>query len=568
MDVPKIPPGMTPAGLVEAGRQYRAAGRAVEAFATFTIVTTNAPEVATGWSGLGLAAFDLALYPQAADAFARAVALLPDDAILWRNLGNVRMLGGGTSGGAIEALERAVALDPAMVAAWDDLGTSYLGVWGHVRESVAAYDRALALAPDRIDIESRRLAALAFDEDVPDEALFAAHRAFGRRYDGLADATPFANTRDPDRRLRVGYVSSNVHAHIGSAVLRPLFRLHDRAEVEVIVYATSPAEDHVSAELKPLVELWVPSTALDDAALAARIRADRIDVLIHSMGSWQDHRLGTLARRAAPVQVECISQSPAICMQACDANIVDPWLAAGGLLGRLSGDRIVELPSGYFTTSMLPEKPIAPPPRARGGPPVVLGSFNRLAKISPGTVRRWARVMDALPEARLIVKGPERYDAGEEARMRREWSALGLDVSRAEFRGYTDGEGYWDNFADVDLLLDSLPFNGGRTTTCAAWMGVPTVSERARPPYGRLGDCILSRLGCADLVADDADGYVEKAVSLARDPSRLDAYRANLRGRFASSTLLESPKHVRELEAALRMLWREWCASSPSAAGR
>ncbi len=558
-DIPKIPPGMTAESLVEAGRQFRAAGRPLEAHAAFAIAAMNMPALLAAWSGLGLACNDLSLFAQAADAFERALQLVPGDAVLWRNLGHVRMLA-GNGAGAVEALERAVALDPSAVPAWDDLGTALLGVWGRVPDSVRAYDHALALAPARIDIESRRLVALAFDADVPDEALFAAHRVFGRRYDGRENPTPFANTRDPGRRLRVGYVSSNVHAHIGSAVLRPIFALHDRTQVEVIVYATSPVEDHVSAELKALADIWVPSAALDDAALAARIRADRIDVLMHSMGSWQDHRLGVLALRAAPVQVECISQSPAICMKALDASFVDPWLAAGGLLARLSGDRIVELPSGYFTTSMLPDKPIMPAPRHRGGPGVVLGSFNRLAKISPGTVRRWAQVMAALPGAPLIVKGPEKLDAGEVARMRAAWTALGIDVSRVEFRGYTDGEGYWDNFADVDLLLDSLPFNGGRTTTCAAWMGVPTVSERARPPYGRLGDCILSRLGCADLVADDADGYVAKAVALAQDPARLDAYRGGLRARFPASTLLESPQHVRELEAAYRALWREWCA--------
>ena len=562
MQIPKIPPGMTAEGLVHEARQLRAAGRLLEAHAVFTIAAVNAPTVLTAWSGLGLVCHDLSLFPQAAEAFGRAVELAPDDAILWRNLGSVLLLGGGTSSGAIAALERAVALDPAMVAAWDDLGMARLSVWGKVGGSVEAYDRALALAPERIDIESRRLLALAFDEGVADETLFDAHRKFGRRYDGLADRTPFPNLPDPERRLRVGYVSSNVHAHIGSAVLRPLFVLHDRAQVEVIVYAASPVEDHVSAELKPLADLWVPCAALDEASLAARIRADRIDVLIHSMGSWPDHRLGVLAHRAAPVQVECISQSPAICMAEVDANIVDPWLAAGGLLGRLSGDRIVELPSGYFTTSMLPDRPILPAPRHRGGPSVVLGSFNRLAKISPGTVRRWARVMAQLPDAPLIVKGPEKLDESEVVRMRAAWRDLGIDVSRVEFRGHAEGDGYWDNFADVDLLLDSLPFNGGRTTTCGAWMGVPTISERARPPYGRLGDCILSRLGCADLVADDADGYVAKAVSLARDPARLDAYRANLRGRFAQSTLLESPHYVRELEAALRMLWREWCAKA------
>ncbi len=562
-EIPKIPPGMTAEGLVEAGRQFRAAGRAIEAHAAFTIAAMNAPGLVGAWSGLGLACNDLSLFPQAGDAFERALGLLPADAVLWRNLGHVRMLA-GTFAASVAALERAVALDPSAVPAWDDLGTALLGVWGRVGDSIAAYDRALALAPGRADIDSRRLVALAFDEDVADDVLFAAHKAFGKRYDGLADRTPFANGRDPERRLRVGYVSANVHAHIASAALHPLFALHDRAQGEVVVYATSPVADHVTQQMKAVADVWVEAASLDDAALAARIRADRVDVLIHSMGSWQDHRLGVLARRAAPVQVEYMSQSPAICMAECDASIVDPWLAAGGLLQRLSGDRVIELPSGYFTTSMLPDRPIVPPPRARGGPPVVLGSFNRLAKISPGTIRRWARVLSELPEAPLIVKAPETFDAAEAARMRASWGALGLDVARVELRGHAPGEGYWDNFADVDLLLDSLPFNGGRTTTCAAWMGVPTVGERARPPYGRLGDCILSRLGCGDLVADDADGYVAKAVALARDPARLDGYRRDLRGRFAASTLLESPQHLRELEAVLRGLWREWCVS-PSA---
>jgi predicted O-linked N-acetylglucosamine transferase (SPINDLY family) len=273
-----------------------------------------------------------------------------------------------------------------------------------------------------------------------------------------------------------------------------------------------------------------------------------------------------VARRAAPVQIEYLSQSPAVGLSACDANLIDPWLTAGDALARLSDDRNVELPSGYFSTSMLPDLPVPPPPRLRTGR-LTFASFNRVAKISRATVRRWAAVLARSPDARLLVKIPERFDGAEEARMRADWAALGLDVSRVELRGHAEGGDYWTAFADADLLLDCVPFNGGRTTTSGAWMGIPTVSEKGRPIYGRLGHCLMSRLGLGDLVAEDEAGYVASAAALASDPARLDAIRGTLRARFAASTLVDSARHVRELEAVYRDLWRAYCVN-PSGADR
>jgi protein O-GlcNAc transferase len=552
------PEDWPPEALIDAGRQLRAAGRPAEALAAFEIAARKAPGAVAAWSGLALAQFDLARYHLSAGAFERAVELVPNDANLWRNLGHVRLLAAWPAPAA-QALARAVALDPANLGAWDDLGTAYGGMWDRAGDSVAAYDRALALDPTRADILSHRLVALAFDESVSDDALWAAHRAFGAKVEALAGprAPVFANTRDPDRKPRVAYLSGNLYAHIMSAELRTLFAAHDRAVFEICVYDVSPQRDAATEDLRALVPDWRFVAQLDDEALADAIRADRVDILVHSMGHWQNNRLGVVARRAAPVQVEYLPQSPAVGLSACDAYIVDPFLTGGDALARLSGDRIVTLPSGYGTTSMLPDLPVPPPPRLRSGR-FTFASFNRVAKISRGTVRRWAAVLGRAPDARLLVKIPERFDASEEARMRADWAALGLDVVRVELRGHAEGDAYWAAFAEADLLLDCAGFNGGRTTTCGAWMGVPTVTEQGRPIYGRLGTCVMSRLGLPEFAAEDEAGYVALASALASEPARLDEIRASMRARFAASTLLESPLHVRELEAVYRDLWRAY----------
>jgi predicted O-linked N-acetylglucosamine transferase (SPINDLY family) len=556
-----------PDALIDAGRQLRAAGRPAEALAAFDIAARKAPEMAAAWSGLALSNFDLSRYHLAAAAFERAVALAPQDANLWRNLGHVRLLAAWPAPAA-HALECAVALDPANLGAWDDLGTAYGGMWDRAKQSAAAYDRALALDPARTDILSRRLVALAFDEDLSDTGLWAAHRAFGAKVEALAGprGADFANPRDPGRRLRVAYLSGNLYAHIMSAELRTVLQRHDRAAFDVRVYDVSPQRDATTEELRALAPGWTFAARLDDEALAAAMRGDGIDILVHSMGHWQNNRLGVVARRAAPVQVEYLPQSPAVGLAACDAYIVDPWLTGGDELRRLSGDRIATLPSGYGTTSMLPDLPVPPPPRLRDGR-FAFASFNRVAKISRVTVRRWAKILAQAPDSRLLVKIPERFDAAEEARMRGDWAALGLDVARVTLRGHAEGADYWAAFAEADLLLDCVPFNGGRTTTCGAWMGVPTVTEKGRPIYGRLGECVMSRLGLPEFAAEDEAGYVARAVCLARDPVPLDAIRAAMRGRFAASTLLGSERHVRELEAVYRGLWRAWCLN-PSGANR
>jgi protein O-GlcNAc transferase len=559
---PPSPEEWPPETLIDAGRQLRAMGRSADALAAFDIACRKAPNQVAAWSGHALANYDLARYHLAVASFERAVELAPDDANLWRNLGHTRLLAAWPAPAA-EALQRAVTLDSANLGAWDDLGSALTGVWGRAKDAIAAYERAMALDPTRIDLASRRLVALAFDEDLPLDALFAAHRAFGARVEALAgpvDAN-FANDRAPERKLRVGYLSSNLYAHIASAEMRTALRRHDRAGFAVHVYATVPERDSITEELRGYADAWTDAGALDDRALAAKIRADGVDILVHTMGHWQQNRLGVFARRAAPIQIEYLCQSPAVGMSACDAYLADPWVSGDGALGGLSGERVIDLPGGYYSTSFLPEMPIRPPPRARGGAPLVFGSFNRVAKISRATLRRWARVLAALPEARLMVKIPERFDGAEEARMRGEWRALGLDVARVEIRGHADGGAYWDQFADVDALLDCVPFNGGRTTGSAAWMGVPTISECGSPVYGRLALCIMSRLGLGDLVGADEDGYVAAAVKLARDPARLDEIRATLRDRFRASTLFESETHIREVEAAYRGLWREYCGA-------
>ena len=206
---------------------------------------------------------------------------------------------------------------------------------------------------------------------------------------------------------------------------------------------------------------------------------------------------------------------------------------------------------GYRGAEETPQ--VAPLPARRNGN-VTFGSFNNFAKLSPGSIAVWARMLREVPDARLILKCPQFKDEDTRGRAIQAFAAAGIGSERLDLcPPFAAAADHLAHYGDIDIALDPLPYNGTATTCEALWMGVPVITLRGNRHAARVGASILTTLGLERLVAANAAEYVAIAASLASDLDALAALRASLRPRIALFAALRRtglrPRHGGRLSA-------------------
>jgi predicted O-linked N-acetylglucosamine transferase (SPINDLY family) len=369
-----------------------------------------------------------------------------------------------------------------------------------------------------------------------------------------------ARTREPARKLRLGYLSGDLRGHPVGIFMTAVLPHHDRKSFEVTCYANQNRADAITRRLKAASDRWIDVAGIDDETLARQIAADGIDILIDLSGHTAGGRMGVFARRPAPVQAGWIGYFATTGVPAIDRIVADQRMVPPDEADQYS-ERPLYLPDTYVTFAAPEEAPalVAPPMAARGS--VTFGCFNNAAKIGPRVIALWARVLAAVPGARLSLRTGAFGDAGTVERFRALFRDDGLDPARIDFAGHSARGDLLAAYNDIDIALDPFPFNGGITTIETLWMGVPVVTLRGDRYCGHHSESSLVSLGLADLVAADEAGYVECATKLASDPERLTELRGSMRDRFARSTLGDNARFVRDLEAGFRRAWADWCGT-------
>lgn len=447
---------------------------------------------------------------------------------------------------ALAALRRSLALDPSGRGAWNNLASAA----PELGDVLAALRRTVALAPDDAAAHSNLIFALAYAPDADGARRLLEARRWGTRHAPPRPPPVLANPRDPDRRLRIGYLSADLRQHPIAYNVEELLRCHDRHRFDVTAYSATATADAVTARIAAVVDHWRDVAGLTEAEIAGLVRADRIDVLVVLAGHAGSNPLAVAGFRPAPVQVSFHDVSTS------GVAAVDAWLTDRVLHPADTPEGFVEelvrLPCFYLHRPPA-EAPASEP---RGTEPVVFGSFNNPLKLGAAVLDAWARILDAVPGARLLLKYKNRFASplvqkpiqrvlGDRV------DFLAGDVGRAEQLGL------WNR---VDVALDPFPFNGSTASFEALWMGVPVVTLAGDRFVGRVGASLLAQVGLDDLVARDADGYVGLAAALAADRPRLAGLRASLRDRVAASRLCDAEGYARSVEAAYRELWRGWCS--------
>jgi predicted O-linked N-acetylglucosamine transferase (SPINDLY family) len=372
---------------------------------------------------------------------------------------------------------------------------------------------------------------------------------------------PHPNHPDPERRLRVGYVSPDFREHSVSAFLDPVIAGHDRRWFEVFCYAEVVRPDDTTARFRGLSDGWCSTLGMTDGAVAGRIRDDGIDILVDLAGHTAGNRLRVFAERPAPVQVTWLGYPNTTGLSAMDYRLSDAVADPAGEADALHSETLVRLANGFLCFAPPADAPEVGETPALATGQVTFGSFNNLAKVTPDVVEAWADILNRIPNSRLVLKSRPLADEKTRERYLEMFGAHGVDPGRVELCSWIASKsGHLGAYERLDIGLDPFPYNGTTTTCEALWMGVPVVTLGGDRHAGRVGASILARVGLAGLVAETKADYVEQAVALAGDLDRLSALRGGLRSRMEKSPLCDAGGFARDIEAAYREMWRRVCA--------
>ncbi|MBK5969058.1 MULTISPECIES: tetratricopeptide repeat protein [Thiorhodovibrio] len=482
----------------------------------------------------------------------RALALKPDAAEVLGGRGVVLQEMGRLEE-ALGAYEQVMRMQPGAPEAPMNKA-NILRDLGRLTEALEAYDQALAVKPDYADAHSNRLLLRHYFEAVTPATLLAEAGRFNQCLTRVLPALQLR--RSAGRRLRVGYVSGDLCQHPVAFFLEALLAWQDRSRLETLAYSTDVREDAVTARLRERFDGWRSLVGWADAEAAEAIRADEVDILIDLSGHTAHHRLGVFAQRAAPVQVTWLGYFGTTGVSEMDYLLGDPYVTPAGEEDHFS-ERVWRLPESYLCFSAPQEAPAVAALPARGAGTVTFGNFNNLAKMTERVVAVWARILHALPNARLFLKTKQLADPSAVAQARARFAAHGIGPERLRLEGPAPRAELLAAYAQVDIALDPFPYPGGTTSCEALWMGVPVLTKRGDRFLSHVGESIAHNAGLPEwIAADDAD-YVAKAVAFAADLDALAALRARLREQVAASPLFDAPRFARHFEAALRGMWDE-----------
>lgn len=510
---------------------------------------------------LGRALRKLRRHDEAVAAHRRAVELRPGDAQLHIDLG-VALRDAGRYEAAFPALRRALELRPDDESALGWMGATLLDM-GCVNEAIETYRRGLALKPDAFFLDSALLLSLNYQSDKTPAALLAEARAFGERVG--RSAVPFkqhANAPEPDRRLRVGLVSGDFGDHPVGFFLKNVLCHVDPDRLELCVYETAGRKGTLNAFLRRMAPRWLDAKdvlKLDDEALASRIRADGIDILVDLAGHTAHNRLPVFAWRPAPVQVSWLGYLGTTGLDTMDYILADRAALPDDEEAQFT-ETPWRLPETYICFSP-PEVPVVcnTLPASDNGY-LTFGCFNNLNKIGDRVVSCWAKLLHAVPDARLYLKTKTLMAAEVRERLLARFARCGVASERLILDGqFANHEAHFRAYHQVDIALDPFPYPGITTTLEALWMGVPVLAMKGDRFISHQGEMILHNVGLPEWIADGEDDYVMKAMAFARDTQALAALRRGLRTRLETAPLCDAPRFARHLEEAFRGMWRQWC---------
>jgi protein O-GlcNAc transferase len=531
-------------------------GKLGAAIESFVQALTLEPGYATAYYNLAITLQDHGHLNDAVECYQKAVAIDPQNAAAYFNLGNT-LHEQGNRDAALESFQKALALEPGSAKGHNNLGNVFRDL-GKPDISIDLYRKALALDPDMAYVHSNLLFTMLFVPRFSAAEIFSEHLQFARRFEEpLKPLWPtHANSREKNRRLKIGYVSGDFYEHAVASFFEPTLADHDKSQVEVFSYHNSHRHDQMTSRIAAYSDHWIPCKKLSDEALAARIRDDGIDILVDLSGHTAWNRLLVFARKPAPIQATWIGYPSTTGLAAMDYRLTDAAMDPEGMTERYNSETLLRLPAPTQFRPAAVRPPINELPALTQGS-FTLACLNHLAKITEEVIELWARILTALPHARLMLGNVN--DLPTRQKLTDTFAKCGINEEQLVLHPQMPLADYLTLHHQIDLALDPFPYNGGTTTFHSLSMGVPVVTLAGSSPVTRCGASILANAGRPEFVTSTKDDYVRLVIELANDLPRLNGIRQSLQTCFTPPSDSGQGKVARHLEETFRNIWIKWC---------
>jgi protein O-GlcNAc transferase len=540
-------------------------GKRIEALISYRMAVILKPQWPEAHYSLGCALSCIGRLDEAITAFRAATALEPTSAEAHTSLGAALIQKGFVMKSsefmreAETCFRQALVLKPNWPEAHTNLAASPLRTGLEHSEVIALYEKALELRPNGLLDHQGLLFAHQYSAALTPMQWRNALTQFARICLLPCEFPRFENALDPEKVLRVGYISPDFRNHSCAWFIEPLLDSHNRANVEIYCYFTAFQADNVTVRLKALADHWHDLQGMDTETIAGLIRSHHIDILVDLAGHTFGNSLTVLHRKASPVQSTWLGFPGSTGLSAIDYRLSDPWLTP------VDSEE-------YFSETLLkldrPSHCYRPPAEAPdvSSLPVEInsyltfGSFNNLAKLSPETVALWAKVLHAVSHSQLMLKSFQLGDLEVCRQVRESFAQKGIDEARLHLLDATPTlVSHLNSYHQIDIALDTFPYNGATTSLEALWMGVPVISLVGWRTASRYGLSFLEGIGLGDLAAHSPEQFVEIALRLSADLPRLAQLRQQLRTKMKASPLCDEVGFARQIESTYRQMWQHYC---------
>ena len=580
-----------PGALCSLGNALSSLGKHSEATANYLAALRLNPNLVEAHYNLGNSQMAQRQYNEAMNSFRQAIRLNPNYAAAYNNLGNAQKEAGDNNA-AIESYRTAVRLQPDFARAYNNLAIVFreqdllkeaydaaqhalsiqskfvdaLISMGNIsidqgRPNIAIeyFQKVLNIEPNHPEAHTCLFTMMHYRPEYSAESLFKVAQEWGNRFTpDVQSLTSCDNSPDPQRRLRIGYVSGDYYNHPVGYFIESVLNNHDSQRYEIFCYYNHNKYDELTTRLQKKAHLWRNISGLSNDAIIEQIHADGIDILIDLSGHTDRNRLLVFSRKPAPIQITWLGYFDTTGLNTIDYIIGDRYLIPPDEEKRYT-EQVLRLPNAYLCYSP-PVEEIEPGPLpALINGKVTFGSFNNTAKITEEVIACWSRIMHALPHSQLYLKYKPLSNDDVQRRFLAQFAEHGIESTRIQLAGSSPRQEYLATYHQIDISLDPFPFNGCTTTMESLWMGVPVISLRGNRYVSHMGETILRHMGLDNHVTDNMDAYINKAVDLATNIPALKDIRSQLRKKLLDSTLCDGADFTRKLEVLYRDVWVSWC---------
>jgi predicted O-linked N-acetylglucosamine transferase (SPINDLY family) len=525
-------------------------GRFTEAVAVYETALKYLPDSAVCYCCLGLTHIDLGDISRAQECLLKAQQLDPNDPLIAIHLGTL-YLNMGYRRDAIETYLKGLhsATSAEYVAELSlGLGNVYDSI-GQIQEAIAISRSGLASNPGNASLHSNLLLMMQYSADVTPDEILNESIAWGDNH----SPKQLLNSRNVGGLpLKIAFLSADFRDHSVSYFFEPLLANLNRDRFKVYCYSGVKKPDAVTERLKSQADCWIDTFNTPDELLAEKIAAEKIDILVDLSGHTSGNRLGVFARRAAPLQVTWLGYPGTTGLRTMDYRISDAVADPIGISDAMHTEKLVRLPQCflcYQPPQDAPEVSLLPLSETKT---VTFGSFNNLAKITPQTLTVWGEILGKIAGSRLVLKNRAFADDDVVSHWLKLLEEHGVEPARVSLVPFVlSSWKHLAHYAKIDIALDTFPYNGTTTTCEALWMGVPVITLSGDRHSARVGASLLSCVGLHELVTENWNDYVAKAVQLAGDVEQLQLYRRTMRERMLVSPLCDGGGFAKRWEDIL-----------------